>query len=117
MTKSGATREALDSRGVFHTGDIGKPDSEGLLTSPDPKNGLSVTAGGKIIAPQVIEGKLKTNAYIAGVVAVGYHTSMSSVRSGVPAKLPFGGVGRVPSTTCSVREPTPCGPRVAKSAV
>jgi len=63
------TAEALDG-GWFHTGDIGKLDAGGYLTILDRKKDLLKTSGGKFIAPQPIENKLKANPYILDAVVI-----------------------------------------------
>lgn len=65
-----ATAATIDAEGWLHSGDIGTLEG-GFLQITDRKKDLLITAGGENIAPQVLEGKLKSIPVVAQAVVVG----------------------------------------------
>ena len=65
------TEEVLEKEGWFHTGDIGILEEGRFLKITDRKKEMFKTSGGKYIAPQVIENKLKESVYIEQVMVIG----------------------------------------------
>ena len=66
-----ATSEVLEDDGWFHTGDIGELDSDGFLYITGRKKELIVTAGGKNVAPNVLEDRLRSHALVSQAMVVG----------------------------------------------
>jgi long-chain acyl-CoA synthetase len=77
--KPEATAEAFDPGGWFRTGDIGHLDADGFLFITDRKKELLKTSGGKMVAPQPIENKLKNNSLVAQAALVGDRHKFISV--------------------------------------
>jgi long-chain acyl-CoA synthetase len=67
----GATREALERDGWFHTGDVGEVDDEGFVRITGRKKEILVTAGGKNVAPAVLEDRLRAHALVSQCMVVG----------------------------------------------
>jgi long-chain acyl-CoA synthetase len=66
-----ATKEAIDGEGWFHTGDIGEIDGDGFLKITGRKKEILVTAGGKNVAPAVLEDRLRAHALVSQCIVVG----------------------------------------------
>ena len=66
-----ASAEALDEAGWLRSGDIGSLDDEGFLRITGRKKELIVTAGGKNVAPAVLEDRLRAHPLISQCLVVG----------------------------------------------
>jgi len=64
------TAEAIEN-GWLHTGDIGELVEGRFLKITDRKKEIFKTSGGKYVAPQVIENKMKENAFIEQMMVIG----------------------------------------------
>ena len=65
-----ATNETVID-GWFHSGDIGELDADGFLKITGRKKELIVTAGGKNVAPAVLEDRLRSHALVSQCMVVG----------------------------------------------
>ena len=63
--------KAVFSDGWFHTGDLGAIDDDGFLTIVGRKKEIIVTAGGKNVAPAILEDRLRAHPLISQAMAVG----------------------------------------------
>jgi long-chain acyl-CoA synthetase len=72
------TAEVIDEEGWFHTGDIGIFEEGKYLKITDRKKEIFKTSGGKYIAPQVIENKLKESIFIEQVMVIGENQKFAS---------------------------------------
>jgi long-chain acyl-CoA synthetase len=76
--KDEATQKEFTEDGWFKTGDIGKYE-DGFLSITDRKKELIKTSGGKYIAPQPIEGKLKADALVGNAAVIGDSRKFAAV--------------------------------------
>ena len=65
-----ATNEAIRD-GWFHTGDLGELDDDGYLRITGRKKEILVTAGGKNVAPAVLEDRLRAHPLVSQCIVVG----------------------------------------------
>ncbi len=66
-----ATGETKDASGWFHTGDVGEIDEEGFVRITGRKKEILVTAGGKNVAPAVLEDRIRAHALVDQCLVVG----------------------------------------------
>jgi long-chain acyl-CoA synthetase len=66
-----ATAEVLEPDGWFHTGDVGEVDDEGFVRITGRKKEILVTAGGKNVAPAVLEDRLRAHPLLSQCMVVG----------------------------------------------
>jgi long-chain acyl-CoA synthetase len=65
------TAETIDKEGWFHTGDIGQLVDGKFLKITDRKKEIFKTAGGKYVAPQMLENKFKETPLVEQVMVLG----------------------------------------------
>ncbi|WP_460853281.1 AMP-dependent synthetase/ligase [Nocardioides montaniterrae] len=66
-----ATAEAVGDGGWFHTGDVGEVDDEGFVRITGRKKEILVTAGGKNVAPAVLEDRVRAHPLVSQCLVVG----------------------------------------------
>ena len=66
-----ATAEVLERDGWFHTGDLGEIDEEGFVRITGRKKEILVTAGGKNVAPSVLEDRVRAHPLVSQCLVVG----------------------------------------------
>ena len=96
-----ATAEVLERDGWFHTGDVGEVDDEGFVRITGRKKEILVTAGGKNVAPAVLEDRVRAHALVDQCLVVGDGQPFIA-RAGHPR--PRGGRRPGPSSTASPRK-------------
>jgi long-chain acyl-CoA synthetase len=69
--RDGETRDAIDSEGWLHTGDIAQIDAAGYITIVDRKKDIIVLSGGKNVSAANLESRLATDPFIAQACVIG----------------------------------------------
>ncbi|MBY0245660.1 MAG: long-chain fatty acid--CoA ligase [Sphingobacteriaceae bacterium] len=72
------TAENIDANGWFHTGDIGEIIDGKFLKITDRKKEMFKTAGGKYVAPQLVENKFKESPFIEQIMVLGENKKFPS---------------------------------------
>jgi long-chain acyl-CoA synthetase len=73
-----ATLHAIDSEGWFHTGDTGEIVGDGFLRIKGRLSDIFKTSGGKFVAPQPIENKMKESFFIEHIMVVGEYRKFTA---------------------------------------
>lgn len=71
LNKPDETKDAFTDDGWYKTGDVGEMDADGFITITGRKKDIIVTAGGKNIAPQKIENRIKETGWFSQVLVYG----------------------------------------------
>ncbi|MFW6640452.1 AMP-dependent synthetase/ligase [Nocardiopsis algeriensis] len=66
-----ATKEAFTEDGFYRSGDLGSLDDDGFLSITGRKKEIIVTAGGKNVAPAVLEDRIRAHALVSQCMVVG----------------------------------------------
>jgi long-chain acyl-CoA synthetase len=71
FNNAAATAEVMTDDGWFRTGDLGELDADGYLSITGRKKELLVTAGGKNVAPAVLEDRVRAHWLVSQCMVVG----------------------------------------------
>ena len=66
-----ATARVLDADGWFLTGDLGEVDEDGFIRITGRKKEILVTAGGKNVAPAILEDRMRAHPFVSQALVVG----------------------------------------------
>src|ERR1019366_4228577 len=66
-----ATRECMTEDGFFKSGDLGTIDEDGFLSIVGRKKEIIVTSGGKNVAPEILEDRLRAHPLVSQCMVVG----------------------------------------------
>ncbi len=95
------TAETIDPDGWFHTGDIGELIDGKFLKITDRKKEIFKTAGGKYVAPQMVENKFKESNLIEQIMVLGENRKFPAalIVPNFPALKVWAGKKGIPYTT------------------
>jgi long-chain acyl-CoA synthetase len=71
LNNEAATAETIDENGWFRTGDVGEIDDDGYVWITGRKKEILVTAGGKNVAPAVLEDRIRAHSLVSQCMVVG----------------------------------------------